>query len=72
MSAGQRYLPAVGTYVRKIGVGQYEFGHVRYSTSYRKRPDIYTPAGVETSVSAATRLCETLSTTSVTGVTSNA
>ncbi|MDX3971110.1 MAG: hypothetical protein QHD01_31575 [Bradyrhizobium sp.] len=44
---------ADGTYIRKLDDGRVEYGFVKYSTNFRKRPDIYLPAGTEATVAAA-------------------
>lgn len=44
---------ADGTYTRKLADGRFEYGFVRYSTNFRKRPDIYSPAGTQATVTAA-------------------
>lgn len=38
-------LNAATTYVRKIADGQYEYGFVRRSDNFRKRPDVYSAEG---------------------------
>jgi hypothetical protein len=43
----------LSTYVRKIGDGQFEYGFVQRSRNFRKKPDVYTPAGVCKSVAEA-------------------
>lgn len=41
------------TYVRKLGPNCFEYGVVERSNNFRKRPDNYIAAGVETTVYAA-------------------
>jgi hypothetical protein len=41
------------TYVRKIAPGTFEFGYVKRSPNFRKRPDVYRPVGVRSSVAEA-------------------
>lgn len=66
-------MSAALTYVRKIGDGQFEYGFRKYCKNFRKQRDVYTPAGVEASVSAAeSRRAELSPPLSVTGVNSNA
>jgi len=41
------------TYIRKIGLAQYEYGFLTRAKNFRKQNDRYEPAGVRETVSAA-------------------
>lgn len=41
------------TYVRKIGEGRFEYGFVEHSKNFRKRADVFSPAGIASTVVAA-------------------
>jgi hypothetical protein len=41
------------TYVRKIAPGVFEFGYVKRSANFRKRPDVYRPVGTRETVADA-------------------
>lgn len=40
-------MPSDSTYIRKLADGRFEYGFVRYSTNFRKRPDVFSPVGTE-------------------------
>jgi hypothetical protein len=41
------------TYIRKLADGRFEYGFIRYSTNFRKRPDVFSPVGTEAIFAAA-------------------